>query len=75
MSKKTTCCNWGCPLIDECTFNIWKSHIAPAPCMDGKKGFGDYLSQKQSIYKGYSKKARERGEKPMSSRAYFEEWQ
>jgi len=42
--------------------------------MDGKKGFGDYLSQKQSIYKGYSKKAREAGEKPMSSRAYFEEW-
>ena len=75
MNKKTTCCNWDCPLIDgQCSFNIWKAHLSPAPCMAEKKGFGDYMSQKQSIYQGYSEKARKRGEAPMSARAYFEEW-
>jgi len=42
--------------------------------MDGKKGFGDYMSQKQAIYKSYKEKATKQGEEPMSPRAYFEEW-
>ena len=75
MDKKTTCCNYGCPLIDrQCTFNIWKAHLSPAPCRNGKEGFGNYLSQKQSIYKRYREKAEKRNEKPMSPRVYFEEW-
>lgn len=74
MGVKTTCRNFDCPLIDKCTFNIWKAHENPAPCMTGKNGFGNYLSQKQSIYKSYLKKAKKHSEKPMTSREYFEEW-
>jgi len=75
MNKKTTCCNWDCPLIDgKCTFNIWTAHKNPAPCMKDKKGFGDYISQKQAIYKRHAKKEKKAGRKPMSHMAYFEEW-
>ncbi len=74
--RNTTCHNFECPQIETCMFNIWRAHENPAPCMGkDKPGFGDYLSAKQSIYKDYVKKAKERGEeKPMNSTEYFEEW-